>query len=52
MEAVARQFVRKGDNKPVIVRNGWFSFRWTELFESMGIGEVRGGGGDWRMEMG
>lgn len=39
MEAVARQFVRKGDNKPVIVRNGWFSFRWTELFESMGIGE-------------
>lgn len=39
MEAVARQFVKKGDNKPVVVRNGWFSFRWTELFESMGIGE-------------
>ena len=31
MEAVARQFAT---NKPVlVVRNGWFSFRWTEIFQ-------------------
>lgn len=31
MEAVARQFAT---NKSVlVVRNGWFSFRWTEIFE-------------------
>ncbi|GLQ34565.1 class V aminotransferase [Amylibacter marinus] len=32
MEAVARQFSR---NKSVMVlRNGWFSFRWTQIFET------------------
>jgi len=31
MEAVARQF---GRNKKIfILRNGWFSFRWTEIIE-------------------
>lgn len=31
MEAVARQFAT---DKPVLViRNGWFSFRWTQIFE-------------------
>jgi len=31
MEAVARQF---GNNqKCLIIRNGWFSFRWTQIFE-------------------
>ena len=39
MEAVARQFTVGTKTKPVVVRNGWFSFRWTEIFESMGIGE-------------
>lgn len=35
MEAVARQFAT---NQPVlVVRNGWFSFRWTEIFE---FGEI------------
>jgi aspartate aminotransferase-like enzyme len=31
MEAVARQFAT--DKKCLIVRNGWFSFRWTEILE-------------------
>eukprot|EP01063_Lacrimia_lanifica_P012789 TRINITY_DN19491_c0_g1_i1.p1 TRINITY_DN19491_c0_g1~~TRINITY_DN19491_c0_g1_i1.p1 ORF type:complete len:411 (+),score=153.30 TRINITY_DN19491_c0_g1_i1:58-1290(+) len=35
MEAVARQFVGKGD-KAVIIRNGWFSYRWTQIFEATG----------------
>ena len=40
MEAVARQYVDPASgSKPVVVRNGWFSFRWTEIFESMGMGE-------------
>ena len=31
MEAVARQF---GTNKKcLVIRNGWFSFRWTQIFE-------------------
>lgn len=34
MEAVARQFAT---NKHVmVIRNGWFSFRWTEIFEMGG----------------
>ncbi|MEM7303703.1 MAG: aminotransferase class V-fold PLP-dependent enzyme [Pseudomonadota bacterium] len=32
MEAVARQFAT-GKNA-MIVRNGWFSFRWTQIFEA------------------
>jgi len=31
MEAVARQFA--GDKKVLIVRNGWFSFRWTQILD-------------------
>lgn len=32
MEAVARQFAT--DQKAMILRNGWFSFRWTQIFEA------------------
>ena len=32
MEAVARQFA--GGARALIVRNGWFSFRWTQIFEA------------------
>ena len=31
MEAVARQFAR--NEKVLVIRNGWFSFRWTQIFE-------------------
>jgi aspartate aminotransferase-like enzyme len=31
MEAVARQFA--GDKKVLVIRNGWFSFRWTQIFD-------------------
>jgi aspartate aminotransferase-like enzyme len=31
MEAVARQFAT--DKKVLVIRNGWFSFRWTQIFE-------------------
>ena len=31
MEAVARQFA--GDKKVLIVRNGWFSYRWTQILD-------------------
>ncbi len=34
MEAVARQF---GKGKVLIVRNGWFSYRWTQIFEAGGF---------------
>ena len=35
MEAIARQF---GDDEHVmIIRNGWFSFRWSEIFEKGGF---------------
>lgn len=32
MEAVARQFAT--DRKCMVLRNGWFSFRWTQIFEA------------------
>ncbi|MEP1441560.1 MAG: aminotransferase class V-fold PLP-dependent enzyme [Hyphomicrobiales bacterium] len=32
MEAVARQFAT--DKKVMVIRNGWFSFRWTQIFEA------------------
>lgn len=32
MEAVARQFAT--DRKCLIVRNGWFSYRWSQIFET------------------
>lgn len=36
MEAVARQF---GQGNVLIVRNGWFSFRWTQIFEAGGFAQ-------------
>jgi aspartate aminotransferase-like enzyme len=35
MEAVARQFA--GGKHVLIVRNGWFSYRWTQIFEMAGV---------------
>ena len=35
MEAVARQFAT--GRKVLVVRNGWFSYRWTQIFEMGGI---------------
>lgn len=32
MEAVARQFAT--NKKCLIIRNGWFSFRWTQIFDA------------------
>jgi aspartate aminotransferase-like enzyme len=32
MEAVARQFAT--NKKCLIIRNGWFSYRWTQIFEA------------------
>lgn len=35
MEAVARQFAT--GNKVLVVRNGWFSYRWSQIFEQGSI---------------
>ncbi|GAA6192855.1 aminotransferase class V-fold PLP-dependent enzyme [Phaeobacter sp. NW0010-22] len=35
MEAVARQFARGAD--VLVVRNGWFSYRWSQIFEVGGL---------------
>ncbi len=35
MEAVARQFAT--GRKCLVIRNGWFSFRWSQIFEMGGI---------------
>ncbi|AEI93061.1 MULTISPECIES: aminotransferase class V-fold PLP-dependent enzyme [Roseobacter] len=35
MEAVARQFARNAD--VLVVRNGWFSYRWSQIFETGGL---------------
>ncbi|MFY0691987.1 MAG: alanine--glyoxylate aminotransferase family protein [Paracoccaceae bacterium] len=35
MEAVARQFAR--NKKALVVRNGWFSYRWSQIFEAGGL---------------
>lgn len=32
MEAVARQFA--SDKKCLVIRNGWFSYRWTQIFDA------------------
>lgn len=32
MEAVARQFAT--DRRCLVIRNGWFSYRWTQIFEA------------------
>lgn len=37
MEAVARQFAT--GKKTLVIRNGWFSFRWTQIFEAGDIPE-------------
>lgn len=37
MEAVARQFAE--DEHVMVIRNGWFSFRWTEIFDMGGPGK-------------
>ncbi|MEO0359220.1 MAG: aminotransferase class V-fold PLP-dependent enzyme, partial [Pseudomonadota bacterium] len=34
MEAVARQFSQ--DETVMVIRNGWFSYRWTQIFEAAG----------------
>jgi aspartate aminotransferase-like enzyme len=34
MEAVARQF---GRGRNLVVRNGWFSFRWSQIFDAGGF---------------
>lgn len=35
MEAVARQFAT--GQKALVVRNGWFSYRWSQIFEADGM---------------
>ena len=35
MEAVARQFA--AGQKTLVVRNGWFSYRWSQIFETGGF---------------
>lgn len=35
MESVARQFTT--DKKALVVRNGWFSFRWSQIFDMGGF---------------
>ena len=35
MEAVARQLA--GGEKVLVIRNGWFSYRWSQIFEAGGI---------------
>jgi aspartate aminotransferase-like enzyme len=37
MEAVARQFA--GGAHALVVRNGWFSYRWSQIFEAGGFAE-------------
>lgn len=35
MESVARQFA--SDEKCLVIRNGWFSYRWTQIFDAGNI---------------
>ena len=35
MESVARQFAT--GQKVLVIRNGWFSFRWSQIFEMGGV---------------
>jgi aspartate aminotransferase-like enzyme len=39
MEAVARQFAT--DRKALVLRNGWFSYRWSQIFEMGRIPSVQ-----------
>jgi alanine-glyoxylate transaminase/serine-glyoxylate transaminase/serine-pyruvate transaminase len=36
MEAVARQFANR--EKALVIRNGWFSYRWSQIFDMGGLG--------------
>ena len=36
MEAVARQF---GQGRVLIIRNGWFSYRWSQIFDAGGFSD-------------
>ena len=38
MEAVARQFA--GGERVLVIRNGWFSYRWSQIFEAGRIPEA------------
>ncbi len=38
MESVARQFVT--NEHAIVIRNGWFSFRWTEIFDMGGENSI------------
>jgi alanine-glyoxylate transaminase/serine-glyoxylate transaminase/serine-pyruvate transaminase len=38
MEAVARQYA--ADEHVMVIRNGWFSYRWTEIFDMGGEGNT------------
>ena len=38
MEAVMRQFAR--DEHAMVIRNGWFSFRWTEIADMGGVNGI------------
>ena len=38
MEAVARQFAQ--DQHVLVIRNGWFSYRWTQIFDMGQIGRA------------
>ena len=40
MEAVARQFAT--GKRCLVLRNGWFSYRWTQVFETGGIAAESG----------
>ena len=35
MEAIARQFVR--DARVMVIRNGWFSYRWSQIIDAGGL---------------
>lgn len=38
MESVARQFA--SNEHVMVIRNGWFSFRWTEIFDMGGLNTI------------
>ena len=38
MEAVARQF---GQGNVLIIRNGWFSYRWSQIFDAGGFAQTQ-----------
>ena len=37
MEAIARQFVQ--ESRVMVIRNGWFSYRWSQIIEAGGLAE-------------